>query len=121
MNKEMQEKFIAATSLLLEQKQITKEEIKEILEEVFVKAFQRDAKFDPEEPIPEAEITAEVNMDEGTFKIERKREVVEEVTRENRLIHVEEDEDAVLEAGLKIGDTLVEEIILSELLFLDFE
>ncbi len=114
MNKEQKEQFLEALKTLLEQKQITKEEIKVYLEEVFVKAFQRDGKYDPENPIPEANIVAEVNIDEGTFTITRTREVVETVTRENRMIHVEADEDAVIEANLKIGDNLVEEINLAE-------
>lgn len=95
---------------LAKQKNLNRNEITSYLEEVFIKAFQRDRNFNTENPIPEASVDAKVDLDKAQFDIWITYEVVEEVELDNRLIHIAFDDAKVLEAGLKIGDKYVNHI-----------
>ncbi len=110
MNKEDPKLLISLFENLGKKKDLNNNEIKSFLEDVFVKAFQRDKNFDTENPIPEANVTALVDLETGEISIKISYEVVKEVELENRLIHIAVDDKKVIDEGLKVGDTYVQTI-----------
>ncbi len=110
MNKEDPKLLISLFEDLGKKKDLNNNEIKDFLEDVFVKAFQRDKNFDTEDPIPEANVTALVDLETGKITIEISYEVVKEVELDNRLIHIAVDDAKVVEEGLKVGDTYIQTV-----------
>ncbi len=116
------ENYLNQLQEFLEQKGHTKEETKIYLEEVFKKAFEigRDSmsKYDEEDPTP-AEVTADVDLDEGKIVITRRLEVIEEedYSTVNRFKQIEVTNEKLEGLGLKAGEIFEEVIDLDSITF----
>jgi hypothetical protein len=71
MDKDQQNNMLLAAKELFEQKGISQEETQAYLEEIFVKAFERDGRFNIDEPIPEGKVVASIDLDKGIIEVTR--------------------------------------------------
>ncbi len=115
-----------AMNIFFTQKSISEDEIKQYVEEIFIKAFSRDGiedikdihtdKYDGVE-ILDANIDASFNVKTGKTKINKIREVARVIAPENLLKQISIHDPLVREKGLKEGEMLKEEIDLTDLSF----
>lgn len=110
MDKKEQKSILIATKSLFEQKGISKDETEAYLEEVFVKAFERDGKTTFDDDIQEAKIKAKVSLDEGIIEVKRIWEIVDSVDEENKLVHLDINSELLKDKNFKVGDIFIEDI-----------
>ncbi len=112
------ENFVMMLNEFLEQKGLTQNEALECLKEVFTKAFVKDrdalSKYEEEEP-EHADVTVDINMETGEVQIERKMEVVDEITIIGRFRQIETDDERLVGKDVKVGEIYSEFIDLDSI------
>lgn len=110
---EEQQNYLVQLHEFLESKGLTTEEASEHLIDVFRKAFEKEkdamSRYETEVPEP-ADVTVDFDINEGTLKITRKLEVVEEKTIQSRFKQIELNDERIKGKELKIGD-IFEEVV----------
>ncbi len=115
------EKYIGQLNEFLKEKELTQEEVKLYLEEVFRKAFEIDSdhltryeRAEEVEPQP-AEIKVDIDLDEGKVTIVKYLMVTDEYSQEMRFRQIDPSDERIEGLGLQIGDVYEETINLDEI------
>ena len=112
------ETFVNQLQDFLEKQGLEKDEAKNYLTEVFMKAFGRDrdalSRYDEEEPEP-AIVDVQIDMEKGSVSITRTKNVVEEKTIIGRFTQIEVSDEEIEDKDLSIGDKYIEKIDLDEI------
>ncbi len=115
MDKNLQKKLIEALTLLAEQKGITKEEVKNYLIEVFTKAFNKTDDWDYKNPIEEADVIVNLDIEQGSIKVSKRFEIVNEIDPIKKLKQLLPSDEKLVGKHLNVGDTFEEHIDLSKI------
>ncbi len=117
MNKKQQREFLEAAEMIMSQKKITKDELKQYLIDVFQKAFGRNYDELPEEyrehisDIHDADIIVDIDFDKFIFDIKRRWIINNgDIELENSFREINIDNDMVLNKDLNEGEEYIIEI-----------
>jgi|GEM_PF-2062178 len=112
------ETFIQQLHLFLESKDLTADQAKKYLEDIFIKAFEKDrdalSRYEDDEPML-ANVVVDIDLTTGQVDIKRKKTVVKEKTILERFQQIEKDDELIKDLDLKIGDEFVEVIHIEDI------